>query len=305
MTTCQRPPSFAPSGTRFLASSSPDEGRGGTGPGAALFGAPLDLTETFRSGAHGGPAAVRHLSEALETYSPALDRSLDDVPFVDLGDLRLEGASMDRALDLVAAAMERAARGAALGIMLGGEHTASLGGYRGVKRIYPNALLVQVDAHLDLREQYDGERLTHASWLFHAGQEFGFGDVFQLGVRSGDRQEWRTTRARTAFSSTELVLPPPARARLQGRPIYLSIDIDVLDPAFAPGTGCPEPGGATFRELAGFLYSLAGLRVVGLDVMEVSPNLDPANITAAAAAKLVRDAVLLFGASPGGPQAPA
>ncbi len=248
---------------------------------------------------------MRHLSEALETYSPALDRSLDDVPFVDLGDLRLEGASMDRALDLVAAAMERAARGAALGIMLGGEHTASLGGYRGVKRIYPNALLVQVDAHLDLREQYDGERLTHASWLFHAGQEFGFGDVFQLGVRSGDRQEWRTARARTAFSSTELVLPPPARARLQGRPIYLSIDIDVLDPAFAPGTGCPEPGGATFRELAGFLYSLAGLRVVGLDVMEVSPNLDPANITAAAAAKLVRDAVLLFGASPGGPQAPA
>ena len=85
--------------------------------------------------------------------------------------------------------------------------------------------------------------------------------------------------------------------RIGQRPVYVSIDIDVLDPAHAPGTGCPEPGGVTFRELSNFLYSLEGLRVVALDVMEVSPNLDAANITAAAAAKLVREAILLFSTS--------
>ncbi len=253
------------------------------------------MTETFRSGAHGGPAAVRQMSDALETYSPSLNRSLDDICLLDLGDVPVDGLSMDDALGRIAAAMEHATTVAGLGIMIGGEHTASLGGYRGVKRAHPDALLIQVDAHLDIREQYEGERLTHASWLYHAGQEYGFEQIVQLGLRSGDRAEWRTARERTALSSMELALPPATRRRLEGRPVYLSIDIDVLDPAFAPGTGCPEPGGVTFRDLAAFLYSLAGVRVVGMDVMEVSPSLDPANITAAAAAKLVREVALLFG----------
>jgi agmatinase len=177
--------------------------------------------------------------------------------------------------------------------MFGGEHTASLGGFRGIKRAHPDAFLIQADAHLDIRESYEGEPFTHASWLYHAGEEFGFEHIAQVGLRSGHRTEWRTSRERTAFSSTGLTLPPMLRRQLEGRPIYLTIDIDVLDPAHAPGTGCPEPGGVTFRELAAFLYSLAGLRLVGLDVMEVSPNLDPSNITASAAAKLVREAILL------------
>src|SRR5205823_14460922 len=120
--------------------------------------------------------------------------------------------------------------------------------------------------------------------------------IHQVGLRSGERAEWQFVRDRTAWSTTELELPDAVRGALMGRPLYVSVDIDVLDPAHAPGTGCPEPGGVTFRELAGFLYSLEGLRVVGLDVMEVSPKLDAANITAAAAAKLVREAILLFGA---------
>jgi agmatinase len=121
-----------------------------------------------------------------------------------------------------------------------------------------------------------------------------FSVIHQVGLRSGDRAEWQLAKHRTAWSSTELSLPVSVRHRIGSQPVYLSIDIDVLDPAHAPGTGCPEPGGVTFRELATFLYGLEGLRVVAMDVMEVSPNLDPANITAAAAAKLVREAILLF-----------
>jgi agmatinase len=180
--------------------------------------------------------------------------------------------------------------------MIGGEHTASLGGFRGIKRVYPDAVILQADAHLDMRPEYDGLEFTHATWLNHVGQEFGFDIVHQVGLRSGDRHEWQTARSRTAWSTTELSLPLPVRAAIGDRPVYLSVDIDVLDPAHAPGTGCPEPGGVTFRELIDFIYGLARLRIVGMDVMEVSPNLDGANITAAAGAKLIREAILLFGA---------
>jgi agmatinase len=178
--------------------------------------------------------------------------------------------------------------------MVGGEHTASLGGFRGIKSVYPEALVLQVDAHLDIRPEYDGERYTHATWLHRVGDEFGFDVIHQVGLRSGDRAEWRLARERTAFSGTGLSLPDDVRTRLGDKPVYVSIDIDVLDPAHAPGTGCPEPGGYTFRELTEMLYRLAGLNVVALDVMEVSPRTDPAAITAIAAAKLIREAVLLF-----------
>jgi len=262
---------------------------------AAVFGAPLDLTESFRNGAQGGPSAVRYMSDCLESYSPALDRDLEDVLVQDLGDVELSGLDMPQALERISAAMCQAASQAKMTIMLGGEHTASLGGFRGLKLIHPDAMILQVDAHLDMRPDYEGQAFTHATWLHHVGQEFGFAIVHQVGLRSGDRHEWATARRDTAWSTTDLSVPATVREAIGQKPLYVSVDIDVLDPAHAPGTGCPEPGGVTFRELAAFLYSLEDLHVVALDVMEVSPDLDPANITAAAAAKLVREAILLFG----------
>jgi agmatinase len=236
------------------------------------------------------------MSDGLETYSPVLDRDLEDLVVRDLGDLQLEGlTNMPESLDIISAAMHFAASQARLAVMLGGEHTASLGGFRGLKRVYPDAVILQADAHLDMRPEYDGQAFTHATWLNHVGQEFGFPAIHQVGLRSGDRREWETARGHTAWSTTELSLPQSIRQQIGQLPVYVSIDIDVLDPAHAPGTGCPEPGGVTFRELVAFLHGLEGLHVVALDVMEVSPNLDAANITAAAAAKLVREAILLFG----------
>jgi agmatinase len=264
---------------------------------AAIFGAPLDLTESFRAGVSGGPAAVRYMSEGLESYSPVLHRDLEDLVVRDLGDLHLSDKDMPHALEAIRDAMALAAGRAKLAIMLGGEHTGSLGGFRGLKRVHPDAVIVQVDAHLDMRPEYEGQVLTHATWLNHVGQEFGFLSVHQVGLRSGSREEWETARTSTAWSSTELSMPLAVRQRIGRQPVYVSIDIDVLDPAHAPGTGCPEPGGVTFRELMAFVYGLESLRVVALDVMEVSPNLETSNITAAAAAKLVREAILLFGAS--------
>jgi agmatinase len=285
------PGRLRPVSPRFTLSS--DERR--PNAAAAFFGAPLDATTSFRCGTGAGPSAIRRLSDSLETYSPALGRDLEDLALVDLGDLDLEAAGPEEAVDAIADAMVDASTAARLPVMLGGEHTVSLGGFRGIKRVHPDAMLVQVDAHADLRPSYEGRRLTHATWAYHAAREFGFDTLVQLGIRSGAREEWPQTRE-IAWSSRDLQLPDSIRTRLSDCPIYLTVDIDVLDPSAAPGTGCPEPGGAAYVELEAFLHGLGGLHVVAVDVVEVAPALDPSEITAAAAAKIVRDAVLLFGA---------
>src|SRR5579884_2604523 len=221
-------PTFAPPVTRYLASSTEAAPDGIAA--AALFGAPLDLTESFRGGAAGGPAAVRHMSDALETYSPELDRDLEDVVLEDLGDVALAGLGMGQALEQIALAMACAARRARLAVMLGGEHTGSLGGFRGIKRVHPEAVILQLDAHLDIRADYEGERYSHATWLHRVGEEFGFALIHQVGLRSGERGEWQLVRGRTAWSTPELRLPVAVRQRIGARPVYVSVDIDVLDP---------------------------------------------------------------------------
>jgi agmatinase len=259
---------------------------------AAIFGASLDATESFRTGAAEGPAAVREFSESLETYSPTLDADLEDLTLVDLGDVGAHDVASG--MDAVAAAMETAASLARLGVMVGGEHTVTLGGYRGLRRTHPDAALLVLDAHLDLRDEWDGQAVTHASWVSRAGEEAGFENVVQLGVRSGAREEWPRART-TRWSGRPLELPAEVRDWLAERPVYLSVDVDVLDPAYAPGTGCPEPGGVSFSELEDFLHGLAGLSVRALDVVEVSPRLDPSGATAVSAAKVVREGILMWG----------
>lgn len=258
-----------------------------------LFGAPLDLTASGRPGTAEGPSGLRRASHNLESYSPVLGGDLFEAGLDDVGDLDLAGLGMGVAL----AAIERATgdlleRG--VPIMVGGEHTATLAAFRAVKRRHPEAALISLDAHLDLADELDGRRLAHGTWGARLGEEWGLGCLTLLGVRSGSRDEWDRAGGCT-WSSLELALPDALRERLVGRPVYLSVDIDVLDPAAAPGTGCPEPGGPDSRELFRFLYGLRNLEIVGLDVMEVLPEVDPAGITAAVAAKLIREAGIMLG----------
>ncbi|MBI4492546.1 MAG: agmatinase [Chloroflexi bacterium] len=271
----------------FLASRPATEGQ------VVLIGAPLDLTESFRPGTCLAPQRIRQASDVLETYSPHLERDLIDLQLADAGDLELDGLPLPEALATIDAAVAQV-RTVGLPIILGGEHTATLAALSAIQRAFPGTMLLHLDAHLDLREAYQGETLGHATWAYHAGQRWGFDQIVQLGVRSGTRAEYRQAAA-CAWSSPGLDLPVRVRQRLARGPVYLSIDIDVLDPACAPGTGCPEPGGPRYAEVEWLLHSLAGLQVVGVDVMEVLPEVDPAGITAVAAAKLVREAALLFG----------
>jgi agmatinase len=272
----------------FLASR-PAAGR----RGAVIVGVPLALTESFRPGTAEGPAAVRDFSDSIETYSPILDRDLEDLSLVDAGDLALSGLPMDAALAAIADAVGEIAGGGDFPVLIGGEHTLTLGALRGMRRHYPDLRVLQVDAHLDLIAEYCGDTVCHATVFRRVSEEMPHDRIAQVGVRSGTAEEWRFAKG-LLHSSPELSLTSQGRAALAAGPVYLSIDIDVLDPSAAPGTGCPEPGGPTFRELQAFLHSLAGLPVVGMDVVEVLPSVDPAGIAAVSAAKLIREAILLF-----------
>lgn len=261
-------------------------------PGAlVIVGAPYDATASFRRGSRYGPEAIRWASESIETYSPLLDRDLEDVPFLDAGDLPL--------LDLAPEKMVRLIRRELLpGVpfVLGGEHTVTLGTVQALTPRYPDLVVVQWDAHTDLRDEYQGQRVCHAT-IMRRLLDSGC-PVVQLGIRSGTREEFLLGQARSLGFSRDVVPPPSLLDRLRGRPLYLTVDVDVLDPATAPGTGNPEPGGAAYAELLRGLQAFEGHRVVGMDLVEVAPPCDPTGATAVVAATLVREMILLFAPRP-------
>ena len=261
---------------------------GAPGSGApALIGVPYDATASFRRGSRWGPGAIRFASASIETYSPLLDRDLEDVAFVDAGDLPVEG--------LEPSAMVRAVRssiGPGLPFLLGGEHTLTLGAVQALAARHRDLAVLQWDAHTDLRTEYEGAAICHATVMRRLLD--GGIPLVQLGIRAGTREEFAMARQRSLHVSRAVEPPPSLLESLRERPLYLTVDIDVLDPSLAPGTGNPEPDGAAYAELLTALRSLSRHRIVGMDLVEVAPPWDPGGATPVIAASLVRDMLLLF-----------
>jgi agmatinase len=270
-----------------------------------LFGAPLDLTGSGRLGTGQAPPAVRRASHNIESYSPRLDGDLFDAGLTDLGDLDLAGLPMEAALAEIerqtTAVLEeplppgphpRPRGRGSVPIVVGGEHTIALAIGRAVKRKHPDAVVISLDAHLDLADELDGRKVAHGTWACRLGEEVGgLGDFVLLGMRSGTRDEWQRSKG-CLWQSPTVTLPEDVRRAIGSRPVYLSVDIDVLDPSAAPGTGTPEPPGISSAALFGFLYSLAGINLVALDVNEILPEVDPAGITAITGVKFIREAAI-------------
>ena len=271
---------------------------GDPAPGVvALFGAPFDGTVSYRGGARLGPARIREASYSLEEYSLRLDASLGDVPFVDTGDLDLPHGAAARAVDAVARTAAGLARQGAVPFMLGGEHLLTLGAVRGVRERYADLVVIQLDAHADLRDEYQGERLSHATVMRRVTELVGPDGLFPLGIRSGSAEEIAWGRAHTRWPQAAGDLAAQARAAAAaagGRPVYVTIDIDVLDPSEAPGTGTPEPGGVSFTQLVAALDALQGLNIVGCDLVEVAPPLDPSGRTEVVAAAVCRHVLIAW-----------
>ena len=261
-----------------------------------LFGAPFDSTTSYRPGARFGSAAIRHESYGLETYSPYQDRDLEDLSVMDSGDLELCLGNAETALEQIE---ERAGIILDAGkrpFLLGGEHLVTLGAFRAAWKRFPELRLIHFDAHTDLRDDYLGCRLSHACVIRRCQELMGDRRIFQFGIRSGDRSEWRWGKDHVStvpftFDGLEETLE-----KLQGYPVYFTLDLDVLDPSVFPGTGTPEPGGVSFdalRRAATLVCQKA--QVVACDVNELSPPYDPSGASTAVACKMVREMLLALG----------
>lgn len=265
-----------------------------------IAGAPLELTVSYRAGTRWGPARVREASHSLETYSPDLDRDLEELAVCDLGDVILPLGNVGQSLARIEAALRRPIRDGKRVLLLGGEHLVTLAAVNAALARYPDLVVVQFDAHTDLREEYLGEPYSHATVMRRVLDRVGPGRVWQLGLRSGLREEFalagEATRAFRDLARGVGALVEALSGPLRGVPLYLTLDIDVLDPAYAPGTGTPEPGGASFAELHRAVVELAraGARVVAADIVETAPPLDPSGRTEIVAAKLARELLLAF-----------
>ena len=259
-----------------------------------LYGVPYDGTTSFRPGTRFGPAAIREVSGGLESYCPQLDLDLEDLPFADLGAVAIPFGAPE---PVVAAVHEATRQVLSLGLaplMLGGEHSISSGAVAAVAERHPDLVLVQLDAHADLREDYLGTRHSHACAMRRCLEVLPSGVLRQAAIRSGTREEFDELR-----SSGRLVELANLTADLQplrGRPLYLTVDLDWFDPAVLPGTGTPEPGGFLWRDFAALVEELRHHQLVAADVVELAPQLDPSGVSSVLAAKVVRSLLLLLGA---------
>ncbi len=265
-------------------------------PGApALLGLPLDMTCTYRSGCADGPRAVRAASDSIETYSPCFDRDLLETPFSDLGDCDVSDAPLMDALDAIAGAVREIRAAGAIPLCIGGEHTVSLPLVACLKEHHPDLVVIHADAHTDLRDHYEGSPINHATVMRRVAELLGPGSLVQLGIRSGTREEFRWMSEQGSLEPWTDGTGHGLRERIAERPVYLSFDIDVLDPSCMPGTGNPEPGGWDYHSVERLLRVLDTVRLVGADVVELSPGLDPSDVSAVTTAKIIRELILILG----------
>jgi len=263
-----------------------------------LQGIPLDMTVSRLHGTSLGPSTVRKESRGLESFSFNLMKDLESSPFADIGDLGMVPGDLERSLETVRYVSVGLFRRGFRVASLGGEHLVTLPIMKAASEIYPDIAVVHLDAHADLRDQYHGMRENHATVMRRVAEECLECPslLYQFGIRSGTAEEYRWGVKNTSFYPLELAAPLlKVIPELQQRPVYLSLDIDIIDPGEAPGTGTPEPCGLSAREVLDALYLMKDLDVVGFDIVEVSPPNDVNGITSTLAAKLARECLIMWG----------
>lgn len=260
--------------------------------GIVLVGAPYDSTASFRPGARFAPQAMRNDSLALETYSPYQDQDVEDLPLFDSGDLPLPFGGPGQAMAMIEAQADTIIKDGKLPVFIGGEHLISLGAIRAAYKHYPNLHILHFDAHTDLRDSFFGEALSHATVLRRAWDKLGDGRIWQFGIRSGEREEFLWAKEHTRLTKFGLDGLDEALAAIGDSPLYFTLDLDVLDPGYLPGTGTPEAGGVDFPTLLKALIKLGRMNIVGCDITELSPPCDISGASTALACKVLRELLL-------------
>lgn len=257
-----------------------------------VFGAPMDATTSFRPGTRFASTTMRKESFGLETYSPYQDKDLEEIKVFDGGDLELPFGAPRKALDMIKETTAKILAANKIPCMIGGEHLVSLGAIEAAVEKYPELRIIHFDAHTDLREEYLGEKLSHASVIKRAYDLVGDHKIYQYGIRSGEREEFYFAREHTFLNKFNFDNLDKAINECQGYPVYFTIDLDVLDPGFFPGTGTPEAGGVSFMELLAAILKVSQLNVVAMDINELAPVYDPSGVSTALACKVLRELLL-------------
>lgn len=257
-------------------------------PDFIIAGCPMDLTESYRNGTSEAPVAVRNASVSIESYSPFLDKDLKDYRVVDDGDLRVE------AIEKTLLGVESYVNSLNLPFCLvGGEHTLTFGALRALYKKHKNLVVVVLDAHTDMRDEYEGLRISHATWLKRTLEFIEPSNVALFGVRSGTRNEFERRDDFLEFSENLCLFGTIKDVLVDAEAVYLSIDIDVLDSCYVPGCSNPEPGGPTYLELEEFVHWIGiNTNLIGFDLVEVSPKYDISSITPITAARIIRETIL-------------
>lgn len=257
-----------------------------------VFGAPFDSTTSFRPGTRFASHVMRYESWGLETYSPYQDKDLNDIRVFDCGDLELPFGDPEPALKQIEELSAKIMDDNKIPCMIGGEHLVTLGAVRAAAERYKDLLIIHFDAHTDLRDEYLGQKLSHASVIRRCHELVGDKKIFQFGIRSGERYEFEFAEEHNTINKFSLAGLEEAILEIGDRPAYFTLDLDVLDPSVFPGTGTPEPGGVAFAELLGAVIKIGKLNIVGMDINELCPVYDQSGASTAVACKILRELLL-------------
>lgn len=257
-----------------------------------MFGAPFDSTTSYRPGARFGPSAIRRESYGIETYSPYQDKDLTDYSIMDSGDLELCFGSSESALFDIEERTAQILSDEKLPLLLGGEHLVTLGAFRAAIKKYPDLHIIHFDAHADLRDDYLGAKLSHACVIRRCYDLIGDGKIHQFCIRSGERDEFRFASEHTDMHKFSFEGLGETIKRIGNAPVYFTIDLDCLDPSEFCGTGTPEAGGVSFKQLLDAVLTVCGANVAAADINELSPMLDQSGASTALACKLTRELLL-------------
>lgn len=257
-----------------------------------VFGIPFDGTTSYRPGTRFGPAHVRAESEGIETYSPYLQMDLEDYAIHDAGDLYFPLGDVTKVLQIIEEYSDTLINNDKIPFMIGGEHLVTLPVVKAVQKKYKNLKVIHLDAHADVREDYMGQTHSHATVIRRISDFIDPKNIYQYGIRSGERAEFEWSKANTNFYPFSLENIKNLESSIGDAPVYVTIDLDVLDPSVFAGTGTPEPGGATYKELLSAISHLSNLNIVGADIVELSPHYDNSGTSTAVACKTLREMVL-------------
>lgn len=254
-----------------------------------MLGMPFDGTVSYRSGSRFAPEQIRLASWGLEEYSPRFDKHLEDVNFHDAGDLEFPLGNTYKSLDLIEENVEQIYKDGKRVFGIGGEHLVTLPEIKAVAKFHKDLAIVHFDAHTDLREEYLGEEMSHSAVIRHASKIVGPENLKQIGIRSGMKEEWEFMKKHNTLIHKYSELD-----ELKGKKIFVTVDLDCLDPSVMPGTGTPESGGMQFNELMGWFEYLKNFDIVGADVVELAPDYDASGVSTAVATKVIRELLMVM-----------